>query len=491
MLEEDNKGLHPAWWTAILIAVLAGLVWLTFALFMGTLKDYTRVTVTSDRAGLVMEANAKVKMRGVQVGRVETIKGGQDPVRLNLEIDPDQVKNIPANVTAQIRATTLFGAKFVELVYPENPEQERIRDGQTIVSTNVSTEVNTVFQNLVDVLDQIDSAKLNATLSALADGVRGQGELMGEATTAANEVLLELNPRADTIRADWQALRGFNETYSAAAQNIVSTLDALSTTSTTLTENAEPLDALLINVIGLSNSGIELLGPNKENLIKAINVLEPTTNLLNKYDPTYTCTLIGAHWLLENGGYKDTGGNGKSFIVDGGALLGDDQYRYPDHLPIIGAKGGPGGKPGCGSLPYVDEKFPVRALVTNTGWGTGVDIRPNPGIAFPMYANYFPTTRGIPQPPSIRNLFGGPAPGPNVGNPPKVIPEPGDYPYGAQMYAPDGTPLWNNLPPAPPPGLPKDPGPRPGTEPFVVPHPGQVPTPYPPNGIPVPAAPSP
>ena len=133
----------------------------------------------------------------------------------------------------------------------------------------------------------------------------------------------------------------------------------------------------------------------------------------------------------------------------------------------------------------------MRQLVTNTGWGTGVDIRPNPGIGFPGYANYLPVTRGVPEPPSIRNLFGGPAPGPNAGYPQAVIPAPGDYPYGAPMYNPDGTPIWNNLPPAPPPGAPRDPGATPGSEPFVVPFPGQQPTPLPPQPLPVPAAPSP
>ena len=80
-------------------------------------------------------------------------------------------------------------------------------------SSNVTTEVNTVFQNLVNVLDQIDPAKLNSMLSALAEGVRGQGERIGQATTDANQVLLELNPRNETIRADWRALKGFNDTY--------------------------------------------------------------------------------------------------------------------------------------------------------------------------------------------------------------------------------------------------------------------------------------
>ena len=47
---------------------------LTSALFTGTFKSYVPVTLTSDRSGLVMETGAKVKMRGVQVGRVATIQ---------------------------------------------------------------------------------------------------------------------------------------------------------------------------------------------------------------------------------------------------------------------------------------------------------------------------------------------------------------------------------------------------------------------------------
>jgi len=490
-MDDRDSGLHPAWWTAILIAMLATAVALTLALFTGALKKYVDVTVTSDRSGLVMESGAKVKMRGVQVGRVGTIQGGRDPVSLHLQIDPDKAKLIPANVGARIRATTVFGAKFVDLTYPDAPVSQHLQSGQVIESSNVTVEVNTVFENLVGVLDQVDAPKLNAVLTALAQGVRGQGERIGQATTDANEVLLAINPRSETIRADWRALKGFSDAYGGAATNIVNTLNALSTTSVTITKNAKPLDALLLNVIGLSNSGIALLAPSQQNLIKAINSLEPTTNLLFKYNPEYTCMLVGAKWLLDNGAYEATGGNGKSFLVDGGILAGDDQYRFPDNLPITGAKGGPGGKPGCGSLPVVDDNWPVRQLITNTGWGTGLDIRPNPGLASPFYMDFLPVTRGMPEPPSVRNLIEGPAPGPNAGNPPAVVPMPGDYPWNAQMYNPDGTPRWNNLPPAPPPGAPKDPGPRPGSEPFVVPYPGQPPWTRVPRPVPVPAAPSP
>ena len=46
------------------------------AIFGGTFSSYVPVTLTSDRAGLVMEPGAKVKLRGVQVGRVAAIQGG-------------------------------------------------------------------------------------------------------------------------------------------------------------------------------------------------------------------------------------------------------------------------------------------------------------------------------------------------------------------------------------------------------------------------------
>ncbi len=135
-----------------------------------------------------------------------------------LEIDPDQVRYIPANVEAQISATTAFGAKFVDLVIPPNPSPGRLAAGAVLHSKNVSTEINTVFENVVDLLNMIDPLKLNAVLTAVADGVRGQGQRIGEATIDLNEVLQALNLRSDTIGRDWRSLKNFGDTYDAAAR---------------------------------------------------------------------------------------------------------------------------------------------------------------------------------------------------------------------------------------------------------------------------------
>jgi phospholipid/cholesterol/gamma-HCH transport system substrate-binding protein len=231
-----------------------------------------------------------------------------------------------------------------------------------------------------------------------------------------------------TVRRDWQLFGKAAQAYSNAAQDILSLLDSFSTTSTTITTHAKALDELLLSAVGFAQSGINTIGRNQQNLVDAINVLVPTTDLLMKYSPTYTCLFQGAQWFLDHGGRDALGGNGKSVIMDAALLFGDDPYRYPDNLPIVAAKGGPGGKPSCGSLPDVSKNFPVKYLVTDTGFGTGLDIRPNPGIGFPGIANYFPVTKGTPEPPKIR-YPGGPAPGP-------LPPYPGAPPYGAPDYPP-------------------------------------------------------
>lgn len=448
MLDERELRFRPAWWAAILVVLVVVWALLTVGFFSGFFRSFVPVTLTSDRSGLVMETGGKVKMRGVQVGRVAGVTRDNDSVRMQLELIPDQIRYIPANVGAEIQATTAFGAKYVDLILPENPTATRIAAGAVLRSRSVSTEVNTVFGNLMRLLKKIDPGKLNATLTAIADGVRGQGERIGQATTAANEVLLAINPRMNTVASDLRALGGFSDAYSGAAQDILATLNAASTTSATIAGQASALDALLLNTAGFAKSGIDLIGPSENNLVDAINTARPTTDLIYAYNPEYTCTVLGATWFLNNGGYAALGGNGKSAILDAGLMLGDDPYRYPDNLPIVAAKGGPGGRPSCGSLPDPSKNFPVRYLVTDTGYGTGLDIRPNPGIGFPGWADFFPVTRGIPEPPVLRNL-GPPAPGPAPAYP-------GAPAYGAPQ---DG----GNAAPAADPPVPPSAAPAPGS----------------------------
>jgi phospholipid/cholesterol/gamma-HCH transport system substrate-binding protein len=441
--------IDPIWWAPVLLLVIAALSTMTALLFSGTLRKNVPLTLVSDRAGLVMENGAKVKLRGVQIGEVSSIGSDSNLASLHLKIDSGPFQYLPSNVEAEIKSSTAFGAKYVDLIVPADASSAPLKPGAVLHSRNVTVEVNTVFENLQSVVHSVDPAKLNSVLSAVAQSVRGKGDRIGHAITDANNVLLAVNPRMQTVRQDWQLFGETAQAYSDAAQNILSILDSFSTTSTTITTHAKSLDELLLSAVGFSQSGTDTIGGNQPNLVRALNILDPTTALLMKYSPTYTCLFQGAQWFLDHGGKDALGGNGKSVIMDAGLLFGDDPYRFPDNLPIVNATGGPGGKPSCGSLPDVSKNFPVKYLVTDTGFGTGLDVRPNPGIGFPGFSNYFPVTKGVPEPPKIR-YQGGPAPGP-------LPPYPGAPAYGAPEYGPDGTPLYPGVPPLPGPPPPAPP----------------------------------
>ncbi len=441
-----RRGIDPIWWAPVLVLVVVTVSTLTAMAFEGTLKTTVPLTVISDRAGLVMEDDAKVKLRGVQIGEVAKVESYADSAgtnlsKLKLKIYPNEFRFLPSNIEAEIKSSTAFGAKYVDLIVPASGASHReLAKGAVLHSRNTTVEVNTVFENLQSIVHAIDPAKLNGVLSALADGFRGKGDRIGQAISGGNQFLVAVNPKQATIRKDWQLFGKTAAAYSVAAQDILSTLDSFTTTSVTITNNKKALNELLLDAIGFSNAGINTIGRNEQNLVSAINLVAPTFELLDKYSPTYKCTFEGAVWYLENGGRAAMGGNGKSLNIDGGLLFGDDPYRFPDNLPRVQAKGGPGGRPSCGSLPDASANFPVKYLVTDTGFGTGLDVRPNTGIGFPGYVNYFPVTKGTPQPPLIR-YPGGPAPG----LPPAY---PGQPPYGAPDYAGAATPP---LPPGPPP----------------------------------------
>ena len=406
-----HSKIDPIWWAPTLFILIGSLIALTAGAFSGKFQDFVPLTLVSNRAGLVMEDGAKVKLRGVQVGQVASIGTDVKAAQLQLKMQPGPFKYLPSNVEAEIKSTTAFGSKYVDLIVPEHPSSTPLKPGAILHSRNVTVEVNTVFENLQSVVQALDPAKLNAILSAFAQSVRGKGDRLGQAITSANDLLLTVNPRMDTIDKDWRLFGKTTAIYSDAAQDILSILDSAATTSTTLTENQRSLDTLLLSAVGLSQTGINVIGRNESNIVQSFNLLDPTTALLNKYSPTYTCLFQGAQWYVDHGGREALGGNGYSVILDAALLFGDDPYRYPRHLPKVNATGGPGGRPSCGSLPDPSANFPVRALVTDTGWGAAPDeIRTTPWVGNPWWANYFPTTKNPPEAPRFNWRGGVPPP---------------------------------------------------------------------------------
>lgn len=331
--------------------------------FRGSFTPGVRVTVESGRSGLMLEHGAMVKAHGVHVGSVTAVHHTASGAVVELRLDPDAAAQLPAGVGADIRATTVFGAKYVTLTDPPAPGPVGLAEGTVLQASRVTVETNTVFESLSDVLRAVDPAELNRTLGALSSALRGQGEAFGRALVDTDTVLTRIEPRTETLRRDLAAAEVTADIYAGATDEIVASLDNLAVTGTTLVDRADDLDRVLLASIGMGDAGRRVVEPNSDGITDVLDLLRPTASLLEEYSPVLPCFLQGAdraRQLAE----PASGGNGSSMMLKSTFLLGVDPYEYPRNLPVVEATGGPR----CGPLPIVTpDETPAPYVVANTG----------------------------------------------------------------------------------------------------------------------------
>lgn len=354
----DATGIRTSLGLLLTLAVAAIFVTAT-KLFEGAFQSTETVTVISQRSGLVLNPDARVKMRGVEVGRVQSIdRQADDTAVIHLAMNPAQLKRIPENARVDIASTTVFGAKYIQLVDPSNPSPRKMHPGQVIGAQHVTVEVNTVFEQLSTMLSAIEPQKLNATLGAVSSALSGRGGQLGRTIAALDIFLKRVNSSAPNLTRDLLLAPEALASFADAAPDLVKTLDAVSKTSTTLVEEQHNLDALLTSVIGLADVGSDVLAANREQLSKLLNLLVPVTSLTNEYNQAVYCGVAGILPMA-----KLTPLNVPGVEVLAGFLWGSERYRYPQNLPKVAAKG----PPQCTDLPRVPYLERPPHVVTDTG----------------------------------------------------------------------------------------------------------------------------
>ena len=348
--------------TGLALIVVIGLIFaLAVGLFRGSFTETEAVTVLSDRAGLVMNPDAKVKMRGVQVGTVASIESRPDgTAALHLAMDPSQLHLIPSNVNVDIESSTVFGAKFVNMVPPADPSPQKLRPGQVIQGQHVMVEINTVFQQLVQVLDKIEPTKLNQTLGAIATAFNGRGEKIGNTLTDFNAFLAKIEPSLPNLSHDIEAAVPTLNAYADAAPDLITTASSATQISKTIVDQQQQLDEFLVSSIGLADIGNDVIGGNRPALTDVLHLLVPTTDLLNRYHDALWCGIAGLATFAKYPPLQLPG-----VVVSAGLTLGVERYRYPQDLPKVAAKGGPYCKEL--GLPAVPPEFRAPFIVADVG----------------------------------------------------------------------------------------------------------------------------
>jgi phospholipid/cholesterol/gamma-HCH transport system substrate-binding protein len=336
---------------ALLASLLVAFSVLTYLSYTAAFTSVDTVTVSSPRAGLVMDLGAKVKYRGIQIGKVTDISYSRDQARLTLAINSDAMHYIPSNAAVHIAGNTIFGAKSVEFLPPQTPSPTSLRPDAHVEASAVQLEVNTLFQSLMDLLHKVDPVELNGTLSALSEGLRGHGDDLGALFSGLNTLTRQANPKLPALQEDFRKTAVVTNIYADAAPDLNTIFDNLPTISKTVVDEQKNLNDTLLATIGLSNNAYETLAPAEQDLIDAINRLRAPVKVAADYSPEFGCLFAG----IERGikefapllGVRKAG-----LFTSSSFVLGSPAYTYPESLPQVNASGGPN----CRGLPDIPTK---------------------------------------------------------------------------------------------------------------------------------------
>ena len=150
------------------VGVCAGLLVLAVLIYQKAFTPVVRVTLQANSIGNQLVVPADVKLRGIIVGEVRAVHSNGRRATLDLALDPDDARHIPANVQARILPKTLFGEKFVDLVAPAQPASRHLRAGDVIPQDRSRTaiELQRVFDDVLPLLRTLKPADLARALPA-------------------------------------------------------------------------------------------------------------------------------------------------------------------------------------------------------------------------------------------------------------------------------------------------------------------------------------
>jgi len=277
----------------VFLLVFALLVWLSLALYNKQFTPVAMVTLYTDSVGNEMHPGADVMVRGVQVGEVRQISADGKGARLELAIQPGMVSRLPANLTAEMVPTTLFGQRYVDLIMPARPSAARLTAGSVIRQDHSAdaVELEKVLNNLLPLLQAAEPDKLSITLTALAQGLQGHGKELGQTLVALNAYLQKYNQHLPALDSDIRELATFARNLGQASPDLIQALSDFTVTSQTIAAERASISALYSTLTTASGDIQAFLDANSPNIIQLNADSVGTLRILARYSPEFPCAL--------------------------------------------------------------------------------------------------------------------------------------------------------------------------------------------------------
>jgi phospholipid/cholesterol/gamma-HCH transport system substrate-binding protein len=275
------------------LLVMALLAWVAVMVYQQKFSDDVMITLRTDRIGNQLNKSSEVKARGVVVGTVRAVHGGEDGATVDLAMKPQMLDRLPKNVTALLIPKTLFGERYVQLSIPDSEREDPLRAGDVIQQDRSANaiELERVFDDLLPVLKAVQPQKLATTLTAISTALEGRGEQLGQAMVDTAAYLKEFNPNLPMLTSDLNDLARVSRLYGDIAPDLLDSLTDSSVTLNTVADKRVQLTDLYAQVTRSAQDVTIFLRNNQHNLITLAHTSVAPLQVAARYSPSFPCTL--------------------------------------------------------------------------------------------------------------------------------------------------------------------------------------------------------
>jgi phospholipid/cholesterol/gamma-HCH transport system substrate-binding protein len=282
----------------VFFLVIAMFIAFSILTFNKVFRDVGRITVITTDLGNALASDADVKVRGIIIGEVRGFTPQDGQVAIDLAIDADQMKLIPANATVRLMPKTLFGERYVEVVIPEDAAPPIEPGGVLLQDTSGNTiDAAKMYDTFHDLLTAVPPQDLAVTLGALNQAFSGRGEKLGNMIDRFTEMVTGYNRELPNLEQTLQDFATFADTYSEAGPLLLQALDDFHTTNRTIIDDRPAIDGMLESVRIASSDARSFLNVNGDRLVSITADSRETLEVFARYSPAYVCGLqhFGRH----------------------------------------------------------------------------------------------------------------------------------------------------------------------------------------------------
>ncbi|MGH2734552.1 MAG: MlaD family protein [Actinomycetota bacterium] len=223
-----------------------------------TPSEAVEVTAKFDDVGDLAK-DAPVLMADIQVGRVTDIRLADARAVVDMAIDPQA--EVPADVVARVRRTSVLGERIIDLVVPEGVplSSEPLADGAEISDTVVRSDLENLVYEGSDVLGAIAASDLATMINEGGRGFGGQGEELRTLLGSYNKILGAYADRGEQIKSLIDSMNNFNRTIAADSQAHARAIANTERSFELLDEESARLERAIVSLNRLAVGGKDIL----------------------------------------------------------------------------------------------------------------------------------------------------------------------------------------------------------------------------------------